>query len=358
MPKYYDGTKLLSMKDINGNTPEIYIVTSNNTAGKTTYFNRYVLNRFLNHNEKFMLLFRWKYELDDCADAFFKNIGNLFFPGYSMESEKESNGMFARLILNCPGDTPESEQIKKECGYAVTLSGADNVKKKSHYFNDTARILFDEFQPMGGRYVPREVEKFQTIHVAVARGEGKQNRYLPVIMMGNPYSIVNPYYVAMGITDRIKPETKFLRGNGFVLEQGYNPDAANAMKQSGFMQAFSSTGFLDYAADAKYLNDNQNFIQKMPENGRYLCTFRYDNREYSIKEYIDQGILYVSDSVDITYPIKLTVNVNDHDLNYLMLSKHDVALRQYKDWFDHGCVRFKNQLCKSAFLALISYNVL
>ena len=42
MPKYYDGTKLLSMKDLDGNTPEIFMVTSNRTAGKTTYFNRLV----------------------------------------------------------------------------------------------------------------------------------------------------------------------------------------------------------------------------------------------------------------------------------------------------------------------------
>lgn len=357
-PKYYDGTKLLSMKDINGNTPEIYIVTSNNTAGKTTYFNRYCVNRFLKHGEKFMLLYRWKYELDDCAESFFKTIGPLFFPGYSMESEKESNGMFVRLILNEPGETPESEPIPIECGYAVTLSGADSVKKKSHYFNDTARILFDEFQPMGGRYVPREVEKFQTIHVAVARGEGKQTRYCPVIMMGNPYSIVNPYYVSMGITDRINKNTKFLRGAGYVLEQGYNESASKALKQSGFMQAFDSTHFLDYAADAKYLDDNENFIQKMPETGRYLCTFKYNDREYSVKEYLQEGILYVSDSIDKSYPIRLTINVGDHDLNYLLLSKHEIALRQYKDFFDHGCVRFKNQLCKTAFLSLISYNVM
>ena len=29
---YYDGTKLLSLKDINGNTPELYICTSNRSA--------------------------------------------------------------------------------------------------------------------------------------------------------------------------------------------------------------------------------------------------------------------------------------------------------------------------------------
>ena len=47
MNNYYDGTKLLSLKDLDGNTPEIFMVTSNRTAGKTTYFSKLVFNRFL-----------------------------------------------------------------------------------------------------------------------------------------------------------------------------------------------------------------------------------------------------------------------------------------------------------------------
>ena len=45
--KYYDGTKLLSLLDINGKKPEIYICTSNRTGGKTTYFARLLVNHFL-----------------------------------------------------------------------------------------------------------------------------------------------------------------------------------------------------------------------------------------------------------------------------------------------------------------------
>lgn len=35
---YYDGTKLLSMKDLNGREPELFMVTTNRTGGKTTWF--------------------------------------------------------------------------------------------------------------------------------------------------------------------------------------------------------------------------------------------------------------------------------------------------------------------------------
>ena len=54
--QYYDGTKLLSMKDLNGKTPELYMCTTNRTGGKTTYFSRLCINRFIKKNEKFALL--------------------------------------------------------------------------------------------------------------------------------------------------------------------------------------------------------------------------------------------------------------------------------------------------------------
>ena len=55
MTKFYDGTKLLSLKDINGNTPEIYISTSNRSAGKTTFFNKLCFNKYLKNGEEFMI---------------------------------------------------------------------------------------------------------------------------------------------------------------------------------------------------------------------------------------------------------------------------------------------------------------
>lgn len=72
MGKYYDGTKLLSMLDLNGNKPEIYLCTTNRTGGKTTYFGRLCVNRFFDKKEKFCLVYRYNYELDDCAESSIK----------------------------------------------------------------------------------------------------------------------------------------------------------------------------------------------------------------------------------------------------------------------------------------------
>lgn len=78
-PPYHDGRKLLSLKDLNKETPEIFIDTTNRTAGKTTFYNGYLVDRFLRYGEKFCLLYRKKYELDIVERTFFDDIKNIFF---------------------------------------------------------------------------------------------------------------------------------------------------------------------------------------------------------------------------------------------------------------------------------------
>ena len=181
MSEFYNGYQLLSKKDVNGEDPEIYICTSNRTAGKTTFFNHYLLNNFLKNKEKFMLLYRYNYELDECANKFFKDIGGLYYPNSVMISKRIAKGVFHNLYLD--------EEL---CGYAVSINACEQIKKFSHYFNDTAVMLLDEFQSETNNYTSNEVQKVISIHTSVARGHGKMVRRVPLILVGNPVSLLNP----------------------------------------------------------------------------------------------------------------------------------------------------------------------
>lgn len=341
---YYDGTKLLSLSDSNGNKPEIYICTSNRSAGKTTYFSRYCVNRFLKHGEKFGLLYRFNYELDGCADKFFKDIKGLFFPDKSMTSERRAKGCFHELFLD-----------DVSCGYAVAINNADVIKKYSHFFSDVSRILFDEFQSETNKYCPNEVRKFISVHMSIARGQNKQVRYVPVYMLSNPVTILNPYYVEMGITTRLRTDTKFLRGDGFVMEQGFNSSASNAQHTSGFNRAFAKNDYVGYASEAIYLNDNTAFIERPNGKSTYLVTLKYMNREYAVREYPEIGIVYCDDKPDSTFYKKITVTTEDHDINYVMLKRNDIYLSTLRYFFEHGCFRFKDIRCKEVILNALSY---
>ena len=341
---YYDGAKLLSLSDINGNKPEIYICTGNRTAGKTTYFNRLCVNRFLKYKSKFVLLYRYGYELKGTAEKFFDDIRTLFFRDHYMTEKSCAKGAYYELKLD--------DMI---CGYAVALNNSDVIKKHSHIFNEVECILFDEFQSEANKYCPDEIQKFISIHTSIARGQGKQVRYVPVYMLSNTVTIINPYFVELGISNRLQTDTKFLRGDGFVLEQTFNKSASNAQLSSGFNKAFAGNVYVGYSAQNVYLNDSTAFIEKPVGKPRYLATLKYENRTFSLKEYVDIGIVYCDDSADNTFPTKISVTTDDHQVNYVMLKRNDAFLTNMRFLFEHGCFRFKNMLCKEAVLKALSY---
>lgn len=343
--EYYDGTKLLSLKDAHNKEPEIYICTSNRTAGKTTYFNRYLVNGFLKRHRRFMLLYRFDTELTESADKFFKDIKGLFFNEYEMTSQPRAKGKFIELYLN-----------DISCGYAVAINAADYVKKFSHLFSDIDVILMDEFMPESNQYAPEEIRKFRSIHTSVARGQGKMVRRVPVILVGNPVTLLNPYYTAMKISSRLTPKTRFLRGNGFVLEQGHNDSAARAQEQSAFNRCFENDAQYDaYLKEGVYLNDNLAFIEKPKGNSKYLATIKYSGQSFAIRQYSSLGVIYCDDRPDSSFPTKISVSAVDHDVNYVLLKQNDMLLAYLKFLFRKGAFRFKDLRCKEAVMCLLSF---
>lgn len=350
---YYDGTKLLSLSDINGNKPEIYICTTNRTGGKTTYFGRLCVKRFIDKNEKFCLIYRYNYELDNVADKFFKDIGNLFFDDYYMRSERRAQGIYHELFLCKKGD--DAKDAGNSCGYAISLNAADQIKKYSHLFSDVSRMIFDEFQSETNHYCPDEIRKLLSVHTSIARGKGEQIRYVPVYMLSNPVSIINPYYVELGISERLREDTKFLKGDGFVLEQGFVESASVAQKQSGFNRAFARNSYIAYSSQCVYLNDNKAFIEKPSGTSRYLCTIRYKGSDFAIREYAESGVIYCDDKPDMTNKNRLSVTTDDHNINYVMLKRNDLFISNLRFYFDRGAFRFKDLRCKEAVLKALSY---
>lgn len=352
MGEYYDGTKLLSLKDINGEKPEIYLCTTNRSGGKTTYFSRLCVNRWIDKHEKFCLVYRYNYELDSIADKFFKDIHNLFFPQYQMRSERRASGIYHELYM---GKTIEGDDGMVSCGYAVSLNNADQIKKYAHMFSDTVRMMFDEFQSETNHYCAGEVGKLISVHTSIARGNSQFVRYVPLYMIANPVSLINPYYVEMGISERLRDDTKYLRGDGFVLEQGFVQAASDAQKESGFNRAFKNNKYVAYSSQSIYLNDNKTFIEKPEGKSVYLCTLKYKGTEYAIREYLGLGILYCDNRVDHTFKSKISVTTDDHSINYVMLKRSEFFLTNLRYYFEHGCFRFKDLKCKEAVLKALSY---
>ena len=303
-----------------------------------------IVKQFINDKKKFMLIYRFNYELSGVASKFFKDINTLFFPDYEMRDEKQGNGTYCDLYLN-----------DMHCGYAVSMNNIDQLKKYSHMFSDTACGFMDEFQSETNHYCNNEIDKFIALHVTVARGQGKQSRYVPFYLCGNTVSLINPYYTALGITNRLTKNTKFLRGVGYALEQGYVESASQAQEDSSFMKAFSASNYVAYAKQAVYLNDNLAFIDKPKGNSRYLLTLKYKDAFYGVRSFDQTGIVYVDDRPDMSHPNKLAVTTEDHNVNYVMIKAYDFYIQIFRYYFERGCFRFRNLLCKEALMSAITF---
>lgn len=344
MKNFYDGTKLLSLKDINGKKPEIYICTTNRSGGKTTYFNRLLINRFLKSGKKFILLYRYSYELEGCADKFFKEINTLFFKGMTLKSSPKAKGVYHELYLD-----------DNLCGYATDLNHSDTIKKFSHLLSDVNSILFDEFQTENEKYLHNEVSKLISLHTSVARGGGKQYRPVEVFLVSNNISLLNPYYSSLGISSRLSLSTNFLRGDGWVMEQGFVKNASLVQKEGAFNRAFANDKYAQFSSQKIYLNDETAFISTPHGVNTYICTIKYKNKSFGVREYTNDGIIYVSDSFDKTNTLKISVTTEDHDINYLMLKNNHFLIIQLRFFFEHGSFRFKNMECKEALMTLLSF---
>lgn len=343
---WYTGTKLLAMADLDGERPEIFMCNGNRSAGKTTWFNHKLVDDFLDHDMKFGVYYRFMNELSECSGKFFKDIGKLFYPNMNMEHKLRDGGSFAELFLD-----------GKECGYAIPINAASKLKKMSHYLSDIGQIVFDEYQSEDCVYCQDEVKKFHGLHQSIARGNGSSSRYVPVYMLSNSVTALNPYYAAFGITGRLNPDTKFIRGHGWVMEQAFIKDAYNQIKRSAFEKCFVENEYIDMGKDGKHLLDSDAFIVQRPKGQpfRYYCTLIYQNKVYSLKIYDNLGIIFCDVGGDLNYKYKIAVDDMSHSEDGTRLQNDIAMIELLRSYYQNGCFRFLNIEAKNCIMKMIRF---
>lgn len=348
-PPFYNGYKLLSLLDKNGNKPEIYVSSTNRSAGKTTFFNGLVVHNFIKSGKKFLLLYRNKYEMDSCVDGFFNDIHKIFYKGLQMKQETGVKDVFKNLYIAELGESPDWQL----CGYCTALSASEQIKKYSHLLSDVSIILFDEFQSESDTYLKKEVSRFNSIHDSLARGNGEQVKYLPTVLIGNLIDLFNPYYVALGIVDNLQLETKYLRGDGFIVEQGFNEASATSHAESAFHRALAGTEYTKVSQQKEYLQTSYQFIDnKVADLGVYMFTIRYQNKDYSVR-YNDNGsFYYVSNTPDPYYKLKHAATMDDVSAD-AFFDPTNTMRTMLKNKMRVNMVKFKNLTCRDAAMHFI-----
>lgn len=337
---YYSCDALLRRQDINGNTPEIYCVCGNRSGGKTTSFSKKVLQDWLDNKVREVgIIVRYGNELPGIAESFFNgDFVTHFFPNLGGTQCNQEV-----VITNCAHKITLGDRT---FGWVLSLNAFNKIKKHSNKFNKIDCLFFDEFMPEDERYLSYEIHAFKSLHTSIARGYGQPVRYVPVYMMSNLVSIINPYFMAWGIASRLTRNTRFIRGKGVVLEQNFNKTAAKKQSESAFLSAFGDDEY--YTEKGYYLQDSNTLIEKCNDECTYSCTFRYNGKNYAIKRSSISGIYYVNKKVNLTCPMRIAVTRDDmlSGFYYKGVMVNRVAF--YKGLFSCGMLRFEDQECKDA----------
>lgn len=337
--RYYDYGDILSRKDLNGEIPSIYIITSNRSAGKTFGALDLCLKEFKDKGRMFMLLYRTRDELSG-ADTIFRDVLNLHKEyGLEMTSKSTSNGLFYTLYLD-----------GEECGYAVSIRQPDKVKKYSGTFAKVYNIIFDEFMLETGDYIKNEDERLYSVLMTVARGGGSVSRYVRVFLLGNNVSTVNPYFLRFGINDRIKPNTKFIRGDGWICHLATNEYASQEVAKNPISRAFGGN-IVEYSTQQKFLLDDDSYIKRLSGNGDYVGTIVYDGESYGL--YKQKSEFYITTKPNNSGKVFIFRSKDTTQKNP-SLTAGVAILRILRQYWIEGKVWCENQKIKKIMINVLS----
>lgn len=298
--EFYNGNNLLNMLDINNDLPEVYMCVGNRTAGKTFFFKEYILNEALCKNKLFCILCRKKPEVQGICDAFFTDIAQHYKINDHMTSKSFNGGLYHELYFN-----------NLKVGYATYLNGSEAIKKISPLFYQVENMYFDEAISETYDYIEKEITKLISLHISIARGgkSGKRVRRVPLILNGNSSTAINPYFKAFHVDiNKINKNTKFYKGDGYVIQFERNKKAASELKESAFARAFSKSTYLQGSIDNTMFMDTQAFIfKKMPPKTKYILSIM--GKEIFIGVYMSpDGLIYFSRNCNVNFKFKCTLD--------------------------------------------------
>lgn len=342
MADFYNGGKLLSLKTLSGGDPEIYFCVGNRMAGKSFYFKRLCMRRFVRRGEKFAILVRGVNDVKGRADSFWADLGPICFPGGRLRQKKLLDGKAARLEYQAKDSDPW-----QACGYVICIKYVRPIKENSAMFADVDRILFDEFQDEDGKYLPREIEKFNSVRMSIGRGgaKGVHTRFVPCYLCCNAVTIFNPYYDYWRIAPRLERKAKYVRGSSWVLEQCYNEYAAKAVRDT-----FSGVGKreLDYAAGNRWLLDNNKYVRSIKGQKHPVLNFVHNGDLFGL--WRSGSTYYCNTKISDGLPVSVSFNTDDHDVGDIMIPANAPLIKSLRNMYRNNAVFFEDGKCKNAFL--------
>lgn len=333
---YFTLQKILSYNAL------INIILGERGVGKSYDAKKFVAKRFINKNEQFVYLRRYKTELKESM----KN--NNFWQQILNDKDDEMKNIMQHHKFSNDKNTMFIDD--KICGYAIPLSVA-NILKSSTYDKVTT-IIFDEFIIDKGNYhyLQNEVIQFLDVIETVAR-----LRNIRIIMLGNAISITNPYFTFFDLSLPYNTDIKLFKEGLIAVQYVKNIKYREVKKQTRFGKLIDGTEYGKYAIDNEFLRDSKSFIKKKSKGSKFYFILVINNKHYGVWSNYTEGIIYISNDYDPNCPVMFSINPDDHNENTLLIRCRTSPF--FKSIIEHyrlARLCFENQQIKNNVMNYIS----
>lgn len=337
---YYDGSQLMSR----GTDKTVaYIVTTNRTDGKTTYYGLLAIEYHRITGRKVCYVVRHINELKDFG-VMFSDITSLYYGGAQITTKVLIKDMLCTVAI-------DGEIF---C-YVACMKKYVGLKKFSPVFGDTDLIIMEEYQLEDGRFLRDEVGAFRSLYRSIARGGGEQVRDIKCILLGNPVTVLNPYLLQFGISEKYEKGKDYINTPYAVAEFRINFEAQKKMMEDAASMLFGRGSSYDYGKD--FLVDDSRYMEKCKGKAVYLFTLIYENNSYGVRKYQKGGEIHVGDRPDPTCKKVLAFREYDRAQNIDLLERYDYSWRIIRNAYKFGLLRFGNFSAKHAIFEILGVDM-
>jgi hypothetical protein len=208
-------------------------------------------------------------------------------------------------------------------------------------------------------YLPNEVIKFLNLYETIAR-PGTDHPRVVCFLLANALTVTNPYFMFLNLKMPTKQDKngKYIWRHptkSILVEDVRNEKFIDAKRNTEFGAIVDGTKYADYSIDNKFLLDDETFIERRSGQARYFFTFIYMGKKYGVWANDEQGLLWVSESIDPSFLLVYTLTLKDHQPNTMFLKTGSKSY-QFKKFIENyklGNVRFENMNVKN-----ITYEVI
>lgn len=295
----------------------INIILGNRGGGKTFGAKELCIDNFIKKGEQFGYIRRYKDDLKEPMQQFFKDI-EYKYPDYEFKTDNK----YLYIRLKTENDN-EKWTDKDIAGYGFILSTANN--KKSISYPRITTLVYDEFLLDKGnqRFLPNEPVALLNLYETIAR-PGTPHPRVVLFMLANALTITNPYFLYWDL----KMPTKKDKNNKWIwkhptrpilVEDVKNEKFIDTKKNTEFGKLIEGTTYSGYSIDNKFLLDNDTFVEKRSPKAKFYFTFIYLEHTLGVWIDRDEGKMYVSKDIDPSYPLVYSITLKDHKPNTMLI---------------------------------------